>query len=361
MLFSCSSGIQEPSTFNIDIENIENAQLKIDIKDIVPLETGSNSLMARITKVEYFNHRYYFFDRFGKHTLFVFDEKGGFLNKTKQGKGPGEVVRPDAFTINKEDSTILFYDTPQKSFLSFNSNLDYITSTKCDDLVLIYDYYHINKDTFLIYHHHPTSIPYSRERDVCNYSLYTQNFTKQELLNIPLINNKGIIDVRSPVSIIGSEVLFVTPWNHNIYQLQNGQTKLWSKLDFGKYDLPAEDLRNIPMQEIFGFGKQGKKVGHIHGLCKTDDFIVLSFTFKNEVQYCFHSLKNKKTYYLNDSFESNTIPELKIYGVKTDGTFYGLIEPENLIKFQKGREMINGHKINENDNPYLILFTVRKS
>ena len=360
LVFSCSRIEQENGILNIEIDEAERPKLIIDIKEIIPLGTLSNVLSGKISKVEYFNHHYYFFDTFADHSLLVFDDEGNFLRKTKRGKGPGEVIRPDGFTINKADSVVLLYDTPQRSSLIFDLDLNLIKYERYEDLFILYDFYHIGRDSFLIFHHFSTTNPPNRNREVCNYSLFTQNFKKQDLLDIPLTDNKHITSARSPVSITDSEVLFVTPWNNNIYELKNGNAKVWRKLDFGRYTIPNEDLRTLPHLKLRDMMNQGSGVAQIHGVFKTDDFIVLTFWFKTSTRVLFQSLNDNISYYLNDSFDSHTIPELTIYGVKDDGTFYGLIEPGKLIKFQKETGLFRDIIVRPVDNPLLVLFSVSK-
>jgi len=105
---------------------------------------------------------------------------------------------------------------------------------------------------------------------------------------------------------------------------------------------------------------QGKRVGLIAGLFKTNDFLVIVTVFKEKAFTFFQSIENKEIYCFNDCIDSKLIPDGLIWGVTNDGTFYELVESEQLIKFQKSSGQLKELEIKDIDNPYVILFKVRE-
>lgn len=365
ILVSCNnkkSGLENrPEIININIDEIQQKLLNVIIEDVIPLETSQNSLLGDNYKVKYFNNRFYILNanRFEQPALFVFDDKGNFIKKTITGKGPGEVLEPKSFTINKRDSVVFLHDMILYSETKvFDKNLNYIKSLKHDGL-MVKDFYHINRDTFLIYTKE-RNLNFKQGKQFYTYSLFTDAFSKKENLDIFLYGDKGSQSLLSPVSIINNEVLFVSPYNYNIYQLVDGEEKIRYILDFGKYNFNSKEFATLSNYEIRGYVAQGKRIGKIYSLHKTDDFLVISTAFGEKIITFFQSLDNNMTYCFNDCFDYNIIPECLIWGIKDDGTFYGLVEPDQIKKFQESRGQYKEIEVDESDNQYVILFKVRK-
>ncbi len=99
-------------------ENSDYSNL-IGSLQVIKLETNANCLFGDIRKIEFQNNQFYILD--GSQVLFMFDEKGNFLNKLdKRGKGAGEYLEMRDFFIDKDGSIkVLSYN----SILTYDSNL----------------------------------------------------------------------------------------------------------------------------------------------------------------------------------------------------------------------------------------------
>ena len=223
IMLSCNSKYSDtdfkPEVIEIDIDDKNRAQLIVSEVDVIPLETSENCLIGFFGEAKYFNDQIYVLNnnRFIQPTLFVFDDRGNFIRKTIIGKGPGEVIEPFAFAINKEDSTIILHDQAQNPTFVFDLDLNFIRKIK-HDYIFNSNFTHIRRDTFLIAHH----IPKDRnnnpgEGEYYTYTLYTEEFTKAKHLDI-LVKGNQRISLHASVSVINNEALFVAPYNYNIYQ-----------------------------------------------------------------------------------------------------------------------------------------------
>jgi len=364
LVFSCnneSKPDQEPEIIRIDIKDNTRKQLNLSDLHTIPLETNKKSLIGDVGRSRFFNNRFYILNknRFKKPTLFAFDTKGKLINKTKIGKGPGEVIEPFAFAINQENSTIVLHDQAQNPSFVYDLDLNFKSKIK-HDYIFNYDFYHIAKDTFLVYHHIPKVRDHNpSEEDCYSYTLYTEGFTKAKHLEI-LVHGDQRIHLHTPVSIRNKEVYFVAPYNYNIYQLLNGESLVRYTLDFGNLSFSTNELKTMSDDDYRDFISSGKRAA-VGGIYKSKEFLVILTVIDGKAYTFFRSLKNGEIYCLNDLIDSNLLPsDLLLWGVTNDGSFYGLLEPEQMLEFQKSSGKFKEYDVDENDNPYIFLFKVRE-
>jgi len=340
----------------IKIDNKSKTLLNVNIQAIIPLETSPSCLIGYVSKLSFFNNRYYILDNFRSKAFFVFDEKGKLMFKTTKGKGPGEVMEPYTFDVNKKDSLVLLWDQALDSFIKLDLNGNYIKSEKHVG-IFIKDFYRINRNNFLIYNSaiNPDS---KKIKQYLTYTLYSTDFTKEKHMDIFLSANKGSQDLYSAVSINGNEVLFVAPWNYNVYQLEGDKGTIRYTLNFGNYAFTSKELETFSTTELYEQMAAGKKVGCILSFFKTDDFLAFTNQFNQNFITFFQSIKTKNVYSFNDCIEAGLIPECEIRGTKEDGIFYGLVEPYQLLQFQQLNGQYKQLKINKDDNPFIIVFSV---
>lgn len=115
-----TKGIERDSgaVINIDLnEGMDNDCLEmtdlIDTVVFIPLETNEESLIGRMEQVFVTEGYVYVQTGFGKGSeLFVFDIEGNFVNKIRQGQGPGEVYRIYDVAYDRYKKQIVLYDHP---------------------------------------------------------------------------------------------------------------------------------------------------------------------------------------------------------------------------------------------------------
>lgn len=115
-----TKGIERDSgaVINIDLnEGMDNDCLEmtdlIDTAVFIPLETNEESLIGRMEQVFVTEEYVYVQTGFGKGSeLFVFDIEGNFVNKIRQGQGPGEVYRIYDVAYDRYKKQIVLYDHP---------------------------------------------------------------------------------------------------------------------------------------------------------------------------------------------------------------------------------------------------------
>jgi len=360
IIVSCNkekSGSTDPEIIVIDIENKNRPLLSIEIERIIPIETSENCLLSYIGDFKFYKNRFYFLNsnRFKNPGLMLFDDEGDFLRKTGRGKGPGEMIEPFAFTINEQNSQIFIHDQAQNPSFIFDLDLNFVKQVK-HDYVFMGDVQHIAQDTFLVYHHVPTTSARTIDQKYFKYTLYTEDFSQEEHLDV-LVNGDQSLHLLHAVSNYNSNVLFIAPYNYNVFQLLDGKVIMRYVLDFGDCGLPQNELCEISDEEYREYMEQGDLVLPV-SVFQTKNYLIFQVVFKEKVFVFVRSVKNEKIYCLNDS---NVLPlDFIVRGITDDGVFYGYLEADNFIEYQESSGKYNDIEVSQDDNPYVILFKIKR-
>lgn len=338
---------------NIKIDNNSREQLAVSIDAIIPLETKEEFKIRLVSGIEYGNERIYVLDRWKKFLL-AFDIQGNLTGKTSQGRAPGSVSEPYAFSINEEESTVLLYDQIKGPFFKYDHDLNYLSFNKVGaERIWMADYWFLEEDKMLVYYHRRNK-NYTNGNQYFSYSLFKDNGAIKTELNLSFTGSKNSMPLRNGASVYKDEVLFVVPWHYKIYQLQGDETKVRYQLDFGEFNLTKEQRQTLSGSEIWNMMSAGKGIGLISGLWRTEKYIIITTKFRKGYYTFLYSPKDKKTFCLNDCFDAGTLPEFDVWGITKDGLLYGSIKPEEFIKFQKSSGKMKNIKVKESDNPIFI-------
>ena len=105
ILFGCKNGSidSDPAIeININLDDLAGESLpQLTLESIVHLETNDSSIVGNLDYLELYNDHVYILDSDKSRAAFAFSKDGAFIKKTPYGKGPGEMVNPFAFYIDK--------------------------------------------------------------------------------------------------------------------------------------------------------------------------------------------------------------------------------------------------------------------
>lgn len=199
--------------------------------DIVPLETNDICLISRITSMRYEDNKFFIFDS-DQETIFIFDNKGGFINKIrKRGGGPGEYTTIGGFDVDSKNKLIclssrnkLIYYDYQGTFIKDEP------MTKCNDLILSDKYVlaytgfmHSNingkeRDCMLVVKDRETSvikgyIPFDMQKIGGTYRTYQQS---------------------KAFARFKDEILFFYPLSNDVYVIKGDSVSIKYTLNFGE-------------------------------------------------------------------------------------------------------------------------------
>ncbi len=218
------------------------------------------------------------------------------------------------------------------------------------------DVQHIAQDTFLVCHHIPTTSARTIDQKYFKYTLYTEDFSQEKHLDV-LVNRDQSLHLLHAVSNYNNNVLFIAPYNYNIFQLLDGKAIIRYVLDFGECGLPQNELCEISDEEYGEFMERGELVLPA-SVFQSKDYLIFQVAFREKVFVFVRYVKNKKIYCLNDS---NVLPQdFIVRGITDDGLFYGYLEADKFIEYQESTGKYSDIEVSQDNNPYVLLFKIKR-
>lgn len=348
-IFSCTTkGIKSNHVISIDIiDNKEKHLPKISIESIVPLETNELTLFGYIETIQYEFGKIYLLDPDSSKSVMVFSKDGKFINKTKLGKGPEELINPFAFSVDQKNEHIYVWDQTLSSLFKFDLELNFIDKKKYD--MHLMDFSILGEGEALVRSHYEKDFSYS------SFSL-KKNSTIEKF--IPDYNYSGGVVLFGSIST-KKRTLFITPLEYNVYEFLGDQVHSEYFFDFGKYKFTQDEVENNEYVKNRKLIYTGKRVSSLYGISESDDFILFHVYYRNEAVFYAYSDKTNETYRLNDYFEKGLLPKCKVRGTVEKNTFFAIVEPIDMIEFQKNsnQKLVEG-KIDTQQNPFIITFSI---
>lgn len=331
-------------------------KLDVEVMDIIKLESKDSTLVGYASSVKYANNRFFLFDRKISRSLFAFDTLGRFLNKTSVGRGPGELIFPTAFTIDKEDEQVLIFDQGSYRVTTFDRNLNYINHSEAKG-VLIDDMATNNDSSFLVRHRDLKS-KNIEGADFYAYTLYYNDFQSKHHFDIILKSNTTATSMGNPIIEREGSLYFISEYDYTIYKLDNNTLTKAYIIECGEEKYSEDELYTLSTSEMFDQRRKGNKIVHFNSLLWSDDFIVITY-FTDTFQSIFYSPKNGKVYDFDYAIENGSLPKCKLWGSIRQNLFFATVDPTDLIKYNYLNNRDAMMEVSETDNPYIITFKVK--
>lgn len=354
--------VSEARTILVDLDKKDGPIPRINIEKIIPLEMTDNSLLPNIyvLNVKHFNERYYILDAVAGRCLYVFGEDGSFLNKTLNGRGPGELINPFAFAIDQNEKAVKLWDQTLSTMFTMDPDLNILSSEKWDTIRVV-DFRILDKNRVLVYHDIRTDniIESSQNREYYQYTLYEDNFSKSTILDMSVFANNPI-SLPAPF-FVGDEVLLIIPRDNTVYRMRdNGKVEPAYEYDFGKYmytESESKRLSDIEKEDLEVRGEKTRGMGMIQ---KNKNFLMSLLGFNNQAITLAYSLESGITYNLDDCFEGHLLPACFTQCAIGKSSFLALVDPMAMKAFveESGAEEYADLKVSENDNPYLMIYSI---
>jgi hypothetical protein len=204
---------------------------------------------------------------------------------------------------------------------------------------LIRDFEEMGKDTFLVMSYKPQNI--KDKENLTTYSLYTDNFSKAIGHYLPVNINQETQSTLKPMSN-NSQMLFIKPWDNNIYSFIANNIQIKYRFDFGKYNINNNELE-LSNSERWDRVRSGKRIGSLFNLSESENYITVLAFFKNKVHSFVYSKKQKNAIKLD---AISTLPQCEIFCNVDDVNDAFIAEVKD----------INFGGLTQNDNPALIMF-----
>jgi hypothetical protein len=355
ILVGCNQSHEVPE-LNLDLDNFESKDVGVEIEKIIQLEKTEESIIGDIFKLIFYKDRYYVLDAFYSKSLLVFDSNGYYINKTKHGRGPGEVVGPWTFSIDSARECIMLWDQATRRMSEFDLNLEFISSYT-SEVVINQGFERFSDGTVLVY---SQDLDLSNEDDseVHYYYLKDSLLFKTIKKFLPGDIKLTSYSLRSPISRHGSLTLFIKPFDFNIYLYETMGIQPYLKINFGTYALTEEMIgkNNYSYNELI---KNNSKIVAMDYLNLTNRYLCFSYFQNGARQFIIQDIEDSETYYSQNFFEYGLIPYCKILCAIED-TFIGIVEPDDVKNFKNwpSTEYFSFPDPRIGDNPYVMHFVL---
>lgn len=232
--------------------------------------------------------------------VFEFDKNGNFLMELSQkGKAQREWITMDAISFNEEDSTIDIFDTSSKKVLRYSTDGTFLSSDPIPDhLFTIYTAQCLPCGDMVFSHGiiNNSEVLYSIASPENDFKFSFKYCT--EMKTSGSCEKVG----KHPVSAYDGRVLFVSPFDNVVYEMNNGKAQKRFEIKTSKKVLSKKKKRAMSNFSIGGYLEtisQGYFSG-VNNIFETEDFITMSFfdeTFivfgkKNNTYTCFSPHKD---------------------------------------------------------------------
>jgi hypothetical protein len=275
----------------ININNIDKTAVLrysevFDNVSFIKLETQANSLIGRIDKIIVTGNKFIILDISGANAIFVFDDKGKFLNRIgTKGSGPEEYDFPDDIAYDKYNDELLIWSRNQKKIMRFKLDGTFIKN-------IVTDYWASSifvmaKDTYLLY----LNNIHQRNRVPNDFNIIIVNENGEKLKELlPIDKNK--IQLSPPslndFSIYQDEILFSPQYSSKVFKIEQGKVEPKYYLDFDKNSIPPSLSNNITFRN---FTKAINEYGYAFNIAmvETASHIIIQFVYKKMIYDCFYS------------------------------------------------------------------------
>lgn len=313
-----SASTIEILTVNLDEKQELSDKNHLDSLKLIRLETNKECLIGSIDKIEIIEDRIYILDKFKSRSLFCFNLKGQFQFKIhRQGRGPGEFILPEEFTVSKNQISI--YDNFRKLKINYDINGNYIDETKM--IVSIRNVVQLDSGIALV---KPDRSYLNSENE---YNLLVTDTNIGKVLNryIPgVTRGESIFSVNKAFARHGDHYLFTYGFNDTIYTFESNSLKPLYVVDFGENKIPLKLAKSEAKEIDEAFFNSGQNyIGWLNDISENDDYITCSYTsfsIKGENNFILYSKESNELYnfsqiyYYKDSFK--IYPPLSVYNNK---------------------------------------------
>lgn len=364
-LISCKNGDKPKvsiSTLDINIKkgvnNIADISNLSDSVKFVKLETNPDCLIGNISKIINYNGFYYVLDNKYANALFRFNIEGKYIDKIfSVGKGPGQYIKLQDFSIDKKNRKIYLYDIGQRQILSYNLKFDYLSSTKTNIAAFKMEYaeehfyFHTNKMVTDASKRYELVITDIKGKVVSRYFKFDekQNFK---------------FEIEKPIIKYENSILFISNFSDTIYEVKSDNILIPRiRLNF-ENPIPFEYTKDPVI-----FSTRGTKFSFIFGnFCETNNHVYFSYFDDKKIKDVLIDKRNNNYflfhYITNKTFGQDFFPkpigsdenQYFIYVIKDIGKWmpdYSLNENFRSLNYSNVNSLIDNFKTD--DNPLLML------
>ena len=318
--------------------------------EIIPLETTKESLIKEISKLVFYDNKYYILD-YPLSKIFVFDEMGKFLfNIDNRGNGPNEYVHIGSFNIDPYNHQLIILSAVDRSLHFYDLDGHFKNKIKLPEIERAYKTIQsLNKDTIVFW-----------TFDLSNRMKY-YSLSENKIIHEDFPEEKKDIFCTDEFPINGYLCRALTD---KVYTLKKGKTQIAYTWDFGEENNLSKVI--YPQtQERESFLKYGddvyssRIVNHLigrHG--QNNRYLYAQVIIKRRYINVFYNKLDKTTLLFEKTKENATINPVEWtdeYIISITGDIKKEeILPSNLLNKELSDKL---KQLQEDDNPILIKHT----
>jgi len=349
-----------------------------DTVEYIPLETIKGHTIGMVKKIFFINNRFYVIDYFIKNSIYCFNAKGKFIFEINNiGKGPGEYnfLTDVALSYNKE--SLALADCTQGKLLFYDFNGTYKNEQKIASNLYFENFYmHKNYNVLLAQSYllkdapeKKPSIDYADKHiKSYNYIIASNNFSDT------YIGFKGLnlyterMSLLKPFDFFNDTIYSTYAYNDTIFTINRKEMHPEYFVDFGSHRIPEKytKAKNYEVYSKLYNDADLKWAGIIDRLVITKNFIgfIYATAIENENSSLYLKSTKRTVNFGQIENDINNGPLGIIAGKYSDNILIAFIHAYNFLeKFDKSNnpEITNLIKsTNENDNPVIVLITLKK-
>lgn len=378
VLLSCNKQRHESEivTKTVSIDPESNHQLNlsevIEVVDLIFFETNQRCIIGDIDKLRYFDGKFYMFEQFGARKALCFNDKGKFLFQIGAiGRADNEYITLRDLNINQWKDRIEIYDINRDMIQYYDFNGNYIgkgsvgRKTRNYAVIDSLHYAFFNDAEY-------DDLPY-------NIFITPQDGFKVLHPDVPFQGQRDVMNNVNPFYESENGVLFAFSLNDTIFSVTGQGAQPKYILDFGKKRIPKEVLGK-DMKDIVEFLMGNTVPGFICNLVENSEYVSVSYSYKtpdvntvfiskdklnvlnlfepvNDINY----LPIKPPYCTMGDFFVSVIPAYEILNTYREKERQYQQSPESINKSAYANLKNIAQKMNENDNPLLMIYKIRDS
>ncbi|KJF45691.1 6-bladed beta-propeller [Draconibacterium sediminis] len=342
----------------------------------IPLETNENCLFGNdISKIVLVDDTIFVSDY---NYIFKYDLNGNFITRIgKKGRGPGEYAKGfQTFLVDKDKQQLIGFDLLDQKMMEYDFDANFLREVQVDFF--------------------PGPVEWNGNGDIVVYNM-SFTYEKEPWHDLYLLDKnaktiqknrfKKQTDKRYGLMVYPAlfyhykgKTRYKNPYENVIHELdEKGRTTPVYELDYGKYE-KYSDVDDVEVQVKNGIGtnrsnpKSFEKISLL-GLSETDAYLFICYGHQERRKLGVFDKSNGTFFNLFDTnfdlygFHDDLYGGLPLFprvGLKNSQffTYYTALEFKELLKAAKSlkpelKNMLN--KIDENDNPVLILVELKQS
>lgn len=343
LLNSCvQNSLVKENTISVDYckDSIFDWNSKIQIEEVIPLETKENCLLSYARKCIIADSKIIYYDEKQK-SIFVFNDTGVFLYDIDAlGGGEGEYTIIKDVIMSYDKKNILILDNI--SILAFD-----IETGKFQHRIMLdeniasnfYQFVNVDKECFYFW---------STDKDHCLYSYENGKIDAiQKRIGFPYVCQKFFYDSAGALSLLPDYGRF------NIQKIKDRNVHTKYIFDFGKWTLPQALIPTNTME--FNESDQKPFFKCILSAFETGKYIFLNTVSPDTSLY--NICIDKQTKEIISGSQDKNAPVAVVDAVGE--YFYGILYPFFFSREDQFSQEIKKYGKNEDSNPLVIKFTFK--